>query len=290
MKKEGKKDQRIILSLIQHAYQGSVEESVSFIEEQIKKAKKNGAQIVCLQELFSTEYFCRTFSQAFFSLARTERGAFLSRFSSLAAKLKLVLIVPFFEKKMEGVYYNSAAVIDDDGALKGIYRKIHIPDDPGFYEKYYFTPGDSGYAVFATSHGKIAVLICWDQWFPEAARAVSLMGADIIFYPTAIGTVKGEKRLEKKYKDAWKTMQRSSAIANGVFVASVNRTGTEGNIDFWGSSFVCGPMGEMLTKDPGRNQVIVSCEISLDAIKETRLTWPFFRDRRVDTYEGLLKK
>jgi N-carbamoylputrescine amidase len=291
VKTKKNKEPKVIVSLIQHAYQGTISKTLALVEDKIHAARKNGAQIVCLQELFSTEYFCHSFSQACFSLAQDNRNSdLILRFSSLARKLQLVLVVPFFEKQMEGVYYNSAAVIENDGSIRGIYRKLHIPDDPGFYEKYYFTPGDLGYRVFSTSVGKIAVLICWDQWFPEAARIVSLMGAEMIFYPTAIGTTRGEEVLENKYREAWRTIQRAAAIANGVFVASVNRTGVEGNTDFWGSSFVCDPMGEVLTKDPGRDEKIISCKVNFTAIKTTRLTWPFFRDRRVDTYEGLLKK
>ncbi len=258
----------------------------------IRDAAEMGAQIVCLQELFNTLYFCVDYNDEYFDWAEPLDGTLVQSLQALAKELEIVIIAPFFEKRAKGVYHNSLVVINADGELLGSYRKLHIPDDPGFYEKYYFTPGDetSGFKVFDTKFGKIGTLICWDQWYPEAARITALKGADIIFYPTAIGTLANEgKKDQKEYQDAWETIQRSHAIANGCFVASVNRVGKESGSKFWGGSFVTGPFGQILKKAGSKEEILVT-EIDLSAIEKQRKTWPFFRDRRIDLYKPILKR
>ena len=258
----------------------------------IREAAEKGAQIVCLQELFNTLYFCVEYNEDYFDWAEPLDGELVQSLSDLAKELNIVIIAPFFEKRAKGVYHNSLIVIDADGSIAGSYRKMHIPDDPGFYEKYYFTPGDkeTGFKVFDTRYGKIGTLICWDQWYPEAARITALKGADIIFYPTAIGTLSSEGRKEKKeFQDAWETIQRSHAIANGCYIASVNRVGKESGSRFWGGSFVAGPFGQVLNKAGNKVEVLIT-EIDLSAIEKQRKSWPFFRDRRIDLYKPLLKR
>ncbi|WP_340105677.1 carbon-nitrogen hydrolase [Rhodohalobacter sp. 8-1] len=280
----------IRLSLIQHSYKSSPEKTVQEVTTHIRTAASDGAQIICLQELFNTKYFCSSVDQQNFSLAESIPGPTTNKLSKLAAELSVVLLVPIFEKAAPGLYFNSLAVIDADGSLLGKYRKMHIPEDPGFHEKYYFTPGDLGYRVFETAYCKIGTLICWDQWFPEAARLTALKGADLIVYPTAIGTLHEERDAEKEqFTDAWKTIQRSHAIANGCYVASVNRVGSEEAARFWGGSFVAGPFGEIIT-EAGEEEGIVSAEIDLSVLEPQRQTWPFFRDRRVDSYDGITKR
>lgn len=258
----------------------------------IRTASEKGAQIICLQELFNTTYFCREYDEHFFDWAEPIGGELTKSLQSLAKELEVVLIAPFFEKRAKGIYHNSLIVIDADGSLLGSYRKMHIPDDPGFYEKFYFTPGDNetGFKVFNTRHGNIGTLICWDQWYPEAARITALKGADILFYPTAIGTLSSEGKKERKeFHDAWETIQRSHAIANGCFVASVNRVGKEAGTKFWGGSFVAGPFGQLLSKAGDKEEVLIT-EIDLSTIEKQRQTWPFFRDRRIDMYDSILKR
>ncbi len=258
----------------------------------IRDAANKGAQIICLQELFNTQYFCVNYEERHFNLAQPLDGEVTKSLSELAAELEIVIIAPFFEKRSSGVYHNSLVVIDADGGVLGSYRKTHIPDDPGFYEKYYFTPGDeeSGFKVFQTKYGKVGTLICWDQWFPEAARITALKGADILFYPTAIGTLSSESKQEKtEFHDAWETIQRSHAIANGCFVASINRVGKEAGTKFWGGSFVAAPFGQILAKAGGKEEVLV-VECDLASIESQRKTWPFFRDRRIDMYKGITKR
>jgi len=260
--------------------------------ELIGEAAQKGANIICLQELFNTLYFCNEHDEDNFDLAEAINGDLVLRASTLAKELDVVLILPFFEKRAQGLYHNSLVVIDADGSVLGSYRKMHIPDDPGFHEKYYFTPGDdeTGFPVFETKFGKIGALICWDQWYPEAARISALKGAEIIFYPTAIGTLKRESRKQKKiFKDAWITIQRSHAIANGCFVAAVNRVGKESGTKFWGNSMVIGPFGELIEEGGEKEEVIIA-EIDLNAIESQRREWPFFRDRRIDMYDGVLKR
>lgn len=258
----------------------------------IRQAAEQGAQVVVLQELFNAPYFPNVYDHRFFDWAEPLNGTLLSGMSSLAKELGTVLVIPFFEERMTGVYHNSAAVLDADGTLLGVYRKLHIPDDPGFYEKYYFTPGDdsTGIPVFETQFGKLSVLICWDQWFPELARIAALKGAEILCYPTAISLVVDEGKEEKRiHSEAWTTIQRSHAIANSVYVAAVNRVGKEKDSSFWGHSFVSGPFGQILAQAGEKEEVLLaSCD--LDAIKKQRLNWPFFRDRRIDMYEDLIKR
>ena len=258
----------------------------------IREASNRGAQIVCLQELFNTRYFCVEYKEEFFDWAEPIDGEVTRSLMGLAEELQIVLIVPFFEKRATGIYHNSLIVIDADGSVLGSYRKMHIPDDPGFYEKYYFTPGDeeTGFRVFDTHFGKVGTLICWDQWYPEAARITALKGAEFMFYPTAIGTLASESKRDKKvFREAWETIQRSHAIANGCFVASVNRVGKESGTQFWGSSFVSGPFGQILAK-AGEKEEILVVECDLDEMEKQRQTWPFFRDRRIDVYDEIKKR
>ncbi len=257
----------------------------------VRAAARRGARIVCLQELFRTPYFCRTESRSSFRLAETIPGPTTEAMGALARALGVVIIAPVFEKRGRGLYHNSAAVLDADGKLLGRYRKMHIPDDPHFYEKFYFAPGDLGWPVFRTRYADIGVLICWDQWYPEAARLVALGGAEILFYPTAIGAVKSERPAEvRRQIAAWKTMHTAHAVANGIYVAAANRTGDEGVLRFWGSSLVAAPGGEMLalSRKKGEDAVLADCD--LDRITRLRQEWPFLRDRRIDAYRGLLSR
>jgi N-carbamoylputrescine amidase len=258
----------------------------------IKEAANTGAQIICLQELFASLYFCDKEDLNNFSLAETIPGETNAIMQSLAKDLGIVLIASLFEKRTAGLYHNTTAVIDADGTNLGIYRKNHIPDDPGFYEKFYFTPGDTGYKVFDTKYAKIGVLICWDQWYPEAARITSLMGAEILFFPTAIGwdITEPDNKINEEQYNAWQTIQRSHAIANGVHVVSVNRVGTEAGTKFWGGSFVANPFGTLLYKAPHDKEKIHVQEIDLSKTEHYRTVWPFLRDRRIDTYEPITKR
>lgn len=256
----------------------------------IKEAAQNGAKIICLQELFTTKYFPYEEAPQYFNLAETIPGPTTIQFQQLAKELNIVLILPIFEKRAPGIFHNTALVIDADGTMLGTYRKMHIPDDPCFYEKYYFTPGDKGFQNFKTKYGNIGVLICWDQWFPEAARLTAMKGAQILFYPTAIGWFDGDTpELIHEMKTAWETMQRSHGIANGCFIVATNRVGKQGKTNFWGSSFVSDPGGKLLAKAHEQEQIIYA-DCNLDDIETIRKEWPFFRDRRVDAYENILKK
>ncbi len=278
------------IALLQYSCTESKSLNIEKAETFIEQASREGANLVALPELFNTTYFCREINQDFFRLAEPVPGPTTERICALAKKLKVVILLPLFERKAAGVYFNTMVVIEKDGSIAGIYRKMHIPDDPGFYEKYYFTPGDLGFKVFDTSAGKIGTLICWDQWFPEAARITALKGADILFYPTAIGTLPEENETEKaEFLDAWKTIQRSHAIANGCFVASINRVGNEGGTTFWGNSFISGPFGQMIA-EMGENEGIELAEVDYGIIENHRQIWPYFRDRRIDEYKGILKR
>lgn len=257
--------------------------------QSIREAANKGAQIICLPELFHSNYFCQTENPEHFSLAEPIPGAICDSLAQLARELEIVLIAPLFEKRTEGIYHNSAAIIDADGSLAGIYRKMHIPDDPYFYEKYYFTPGDNGFKSFSTRYGKVAALICWDQWFPEAARLTALTGAQFIFYPTAIGFQERDREESAQQISAWETIQKSHAISNGLFVASVNRVGKEKDLTFWGRSFLCNPFGKVLRQAEGSEAQIIIASCELDEIEATRQSWPFLRDRRVDSYKNLNK-
>ncbi len=260
-----------------------------------ERAARRGAQIICTQELFRSQYFCQSEDHANFKLAEAIPGPSTDAFRKLAKKHRVVVIASLFEKRAAGVYHNTAAIIDADGSLLGLYRKMHIPDDPLYYEKFYFTPGDLGFRAWPTRHGKIGVLICWDQWYPEAARLTALQGAQILFYPTAIGWHPGEK---KKYgqsqHDAWETIQRSHAIANGCYVAVPNRVGHETlagrGIEFWGQSFVAGTSGEILARAGAKQEEVLMVPVDLARVDATRTHWPFLRDRRIDAYGNLAKR
>jgi len=261
--------------------------------EKIRAAAKQGAQVICLQELFSSLYFCDVESYDNFKLAEAIPGETSNTLAALAKDLGVVIIASLFEKRAEGLYHNTTAVLDADGTYLGKYRKMHIPDDPSFYEKFYFTPGDLGYKVFKTKFATIGVLICWDQWYPEAARITSLMGAEMLFYPTAIGwaTSQDEATNTEQY-NAWQTIQRSHAVANGVPVISVNRVGLEQNgaMKFWGGSFVSNPFGTLLYKASHDNEEIAVIDIDTEKSDSYRTHWPFLRDRRIDSYEPISKR
>jgi len=261
-----------------------------------ERSARKGAQIICTQELFRTQYFCQSEDHRNFKLAEPIPGPTTAAFQKLARRLRVVVIAAVFERRAAGVYHNAAAVIDADGSVLGIYRKMHIPDDPLYYEKFYFTPGDLGFRAWQTRYGKIGVLICWDQWYPEAARLTALQGAQILFYPTAIGWHPAEK---KRHGDeqhaAWQTIQRSHAIANGCFVAVVNRVGLEriaggDGIEFWGQSFVAGTSGEILAKAGASEEETLIVPVDLRDVETTRTHWPFLRDRRIDVYGDLAKR
>ncbi len=261
----------------------------------IHRAARNGAEIICLQELFQSPYFCQQHDPALFELAEPIPGLSSERLAEAARETETVVVASLFERRAPGVYHNTAVVFDADGSLCGLYRKMHIPDDPLYYEKYYFTPGDSGFRAFATRFGRVGVLVCWDQWFPEAARLTALQGAEVLLYPTAIGWHPAEKEEHGASQlEAWELMQRSHAIANGVFVAAVNRVGhegpAEGGLEFWGSSFVCDPFGVILgqTSEDREEVLVVTCERA--RLEEVRRNWPFWRDRRIDAYGDLTRR
>ena len=259
----------------------------------IREAAKQGAQIICLQELYTSLYFCDVEAYENFKLAETIPGKTTDELSVLSKELNIVIIASLFEKRTEGLYHNTTAVLDADGTYLGKYRKMHIPDDPAYYEKFYFTPGDLGYKVFKTKFATIGVLICWDQWYPEAARITSLMGAEMLFYPTAIGwaTAQDEATNTEQY-NAWQTIQRSHAVANGVPVISVNRVGLEqdGLMQFWGGSFVSTPFGTLLYKASHDQEEIAVVDIDTEKSDSYRTHWPFLRDRRIDSYEPITKR
>jgi len=256
----------------------------------IEEAAARGAKVVCLQELFRSRYFCQSEEARYFDLAEPIPGPTTEALSAAAAARKVVVVGSIFERRAEGIYHNTAVAIDADGRLAGCYRKMHIPDDPHYYEKFYFTPGDLDFTAHRTAHGTIGALVCWDQWFPEAARLVALAGAQIVFYPTAIGWERGEvERVRRRQLEAWETVQRGHAIANGMFVAVANRVGVEDSLEFWGSSFVVDPFGEVIARaGAGEEILIADCDLAL--IEETRRNWPFLRDRRIDAYGDLLRR
>ena len=281
--------QTITLGLVQASCPVDSSNNLQDTITKISSASAKRAQIICLQELFRSRYFCQTEDAELFSLAETIPGPTTHALCDLAAKLEIVIIAPVFEKRTEGIYHNTAVVIDADGSIVGKYRKMHIPDDPCFYEKFYFTPGDSGFQSFPTRYGRVGVLICWDQWFPEAARLTALSGAQFLFYPTAIGFQPADARESEKQISAWETIQRGHAIANGVFLASANRVGTEDALKFWGRSFICDPFGEVLAQagQDDDETLIAACDLS--QIETTRQNWPFLRDRRIDAYRDIAK-
>ncbi len=274
--------------------QKSLESAVAKLEE----AAKKGADIACLPELFLTDYFCQKEDPELFDLAEPIPGPTTEVLSKLAKKLKMIIIGSIFEKRAHGIYHNTNVIFEKDGEIKGIYRKMHIPHDPRFFEKYYFTPGDLGYKNFDTTVANIGTLVCWDQWYPEGARLTALKGAEILFYPTAIGWQPEEKaEYGVEQADAWEVIQRSHAIANGVFVCAVNRVGHEkpendehGGIEFWGNSFICDPYGKIIAKASNNKEEILIAEINPKLVEQKRKYWPFLRDRRVDSYEGITKR
>ncbi len=259
--------------------------------EKIRALAAQGANIICLQELFASLYFCDVEDYHNFRLAESIPGPTTELFSALAKELGVVIVASLFEKRAEGLYHNTAAVIDADGTYLGKYRKMHIPDDPGYYEKFYFTPGDLGYKVFKTRFATIGVLICWDQWYPEASRITALKGAEILFYPTAIGwaTSQDEATNDEQYQ-AWQTIQRAHSVANGVPVVSVNRTGMEGDMQFWGGSFITNAFGRVKYQAPHLEEALHVEEIDLAESDHYRMHWPYLRDRRIDSYEPILKR
>ena len=285
---------KTIIGIIQSKISSSYNSNLSIAIKNIKKAANRNAKIICLPELFLTNYFCQTESHSNFKFAEKIPGKTSKIFSDLSKELNVVLMISMFEKKTRGFYHNTSIVINEKGKFLSKYRKMHIPDDPGYYEKFYFTPGDLGFKSIKTKYGNLGPLICWDQWFPEAARLTALKGAQIIFYPTAIGWhPKEKKKFGKAQLDSWITMQKSHAIANGTYVVAVNRVGTEkkGNkkIEFWGNSMIIDPSGKIIGKLGNKKEGILIREINYNKIDAAREHWPFLRDRRVDFYKGILK-
>jgi len=284
----------VTLGLVQMGCTSDPEANMRQAVKGIREAAGRAAQIVCLQELFRSRYFCQTEDHSYFALAEPIPGPSTAALGKLAAELGVVIIASLFEKRAEGLYHNTAAVIDADGRLLGKYRKMHIPDDPQYYEKFYFTPGDLGFRSWDTRFGRIGVLVCWDQWYPEAARLTALSGAQILFYPTAIGWLPGEKAEHgAQQQAAWETIQRSHGIANGVFVCAVNRVGYEegptGGLEFWGGSFVSDPGGRIIAQG-GTGEEVLTATLDLGKVDASRTHWPFLRDRRIDAYADITKR
>lgn len=285
-----------MLGLIQTACSSDLADNFNKTSRKIEEAAKNGAQIICTQELFRSQYFCQSENHDYFKLAEPIPGPSTAAMQKLAKKHKAVIIASLFEKRASGVYHNTAAIIDADGTLLGKYRKMHIPDDPLYYEKFYFTPGDLGFRAWQTRYGRIGVCVCWDQWYPEAARLTAMQGAEILFYPTAIGWHPSEKATHgANQHSAWETIQRSHAVANGCYVAAVNRVGLEqpvggDGIEFWGQSFVAGTSGQILSKASVDKEETLIVPVDLNLVDQTRTQWPFLRDRRIETYGDLTKR
>jgi N-carbamoylputrescine amidase len=283
------------VGLAQMACSKDPNENLAKAEWRIRDAAGKGAQIICLQELFRSQYFCREENADLFDLAEPIPGPTTGRLAQLAAELQVVIIGSVFERRTAGVYHNTAVVVDADGTLLGCYRKMHIPDDPLYFEKYYFTPGDLGFRCFDTRYARVAPLVCWDQWYPEAARLAALGGAQVLFYPTAIGWHPSEKQQHGAAQhDAWRTIQRSHAIANGLYVAAVNRVGYEGppecGLEFWGGSFVADPFGRVIAEASHDREEILIVECDPRSIEEVRRNWPFLRDRRIDAYGPIVNR
>ena len=299
------------IALIQMSCSPDTAANLDKAADRVREAARLGANIVCLPELFRAQYFCQREEHALFDTAESIPGPSTERLSAIAREEKIVVIASLFERRAPGLYHNTAAILESDGSLKGIYRKMHIPDDPLYYEKFYFTPGDLGFKAMKTTHGDIGTLICWDQWYPEAARETALRGANTLFYPTAIGWHPSEKA---EYGDAqysaWQTMQRAHAISNGVFVGAVNRVGHEhgdvihngiemrgpgdhtlqSGLEFWGGSFIADPFGRIIAQASHDKEEILTAEIDLKLLEDTRRNWPFLRDRRIDAYTGLTRR
>ncbi len=279
------------IGFIQMSCTGDTEENLEKTIIKIKEAAQKGAQIICLQELFRSLYFCDVEDYENFNLAEAIPGPTTERFQPIAKELNVVIIASLFEKRAHGLYHNTTAVIDADGSYLGKYRKMHIPDDPGYYEKFYFTPGDTGYRIFDTKFAKVGVLICWDQWYPEAARITTLLGAEILFYPTAIGwSLQQDTDTNEEQYNAWQTIQRGHAVANGIHVVAVNRVGIEGPMKFWGGSFVANPFGKLLYKASHDQEEVQVVKVNLEDSDRYRTHWPFLRDRRIDSYSPITKR
>jgi N-carbamoylputrescine amidase len=289
------RDSAFRIGLVQMSCSTDAEANLAKCCDGIRQAASQGAEVVCTQELFRSQYFCREEDSDLFALAETIPGPTTEVLSSLARELQVAIVGSLFEKRAQGLYHNTAVTIDADGSLLGLYRKMHIPDDPLYFEKFYFTPGDLGFQAFETKYARIGVLICWDQWYPEGARLTSLQGANVLFYPTAIGWHPIEKEMFGTAQlDAWRTIQRGHAIANGVYVAAVNRTGFEGpadeGLEFWGSSFVADPFGQMIAEATTSEEEVIVVECNPKLIDETRKNWPFLRDRRIDAYGDITRR
>ena len=290
------------VALVQMSCGPAPEENLRHALDMVREAAERGAQVVCLPELFQTQYFCQREDASLFDLAEPIPGATTAKLSDTAKTLRIVLIASLFERRAAGVYHNTAAIFDADGSLRGLYRKMHIPDDPLYYEKFYFTPGDLGFRAFDTEAGCLGTLVCWDQWYPEGARLTALQGAHVLFYPTAIGWHPAEKaEFGEAQHDAWRTIQRAHAIANGVYVAVVNRVGHEtGNIrgqsapgaglEFWGGSFLADPFGRVIAEASHDKEEILVGEVDLKALEDIRRNWPFLRDRRIDSYAPITQR
>ncbi|MEE9142142.1 MAG: carbon-nitrogen hydrolase [Gammaproteobacteria bacterium] len=291
-------DRCLTIGLIQHSCSDSPQHNLSATEDGVREAYAQGARLVLLQELHKTRYFCQTEDPDVFELAEPVPGPTTERLGVLAKELGVVVVASVFERRASGVYHNTAVVLENDGAIVGRYRKMHIPNDPGYHEKFYFTPGDLGFEPIETSVGRLGVLICWDQWYPEAARLMALAGAELLLFPTAIGYDESDDPDERtRQYEAWMTVQRSHAIANNLPLAACNRTGTEpdpsgrsGGIRFWGSSFVCGPQGELLARASEDTSAVITARIDLDQSERLRRIWPYFRDRRIDAYGDLARR
>ncbi|HTM50755.1 MAG TPA: carbon-nitrogen hydrolase [Bryobacteraceae bacterium] len=288
-------DSKFRIGLVQMSCSPDPGENLAKAEQRVREAAARGAQIVCLQELFRSQYFCREEDARLFDLAETIPGTSTERLGRVAKQEKVAIVASLFEKRAPGVYHNTAAMLGPGGEILGLYRKMHIPDDPLYFEKFYFTPGDLGFRNFETGFGRIATLVCWDQWYPEAARVASLGGAQILFYPTAIGWHPAEKeQYGAAQHDAWRTIQRSHAIANGVYVAAVNRVGFEGprerGLEFWGGSFVADPFGQILAEASHDKEEILVVECDPARTEDVRRNWPFLRDRRIDSYSPILNR
>jgi N-carbamoylputrescine amidase len=285
------------VGLVQMGMSKDPEANTEQAARKVAEAAQRGAEVICLPEMYRTPYFCQSETHAYFDLAEPVDGPSVRALSKVARAHGVAVVVPIFEERATGLYHNSAVVLDADGSVAGLYRKMHVPDDPGFYEKFYFTPGDLGFRAFDLAAGRVGALICWDQWYPEGARITALQGAAILFYPTAIGWHPAEKdRFGAAQRDAWRTIQRAHAIANGVYVGSVNRVGFEpgaagqAGLEFWGSSFLCDPFGQVLVEGSTDQEEILIGEVDLARIEEVRRNWPFLRDRRIDAYQGIEKR
>ncbi len=279
------------IALVQMSCEADPRRNLDKALTRIEEAAARGAKIICLQELFRSRYFCQSEEAGNFDLAEPIPGPSTEALSAVAAARKVVVVGSLFERRTEGIYHNTAVVLDADGRLAGRYRKMHIPDDPHYYEKFYFTPGDLDFTAHRTAHATVGALVCWDQWFPEAARLVALAGAQIVFYPTTIGWERGEVEVVRRRQlQAWETVQRGHAIANGMFVAVANRVGAEDSLEFWGNSFVVDPFGEVIAHAGAGAEEILIADCNLGLIEETRRNWPFLRDRRIDAYGDLLRR